>query len=110
MARQKKPENETKEQMETRQYLESIANHATRSEKTSWNRKYGNMQTLLEKLEPIEQQIIDLMGEKQPILDEIQMLRKEMVETCVHPYEMLTVSNGFVLCKFCNKVITKPKN
>jgi hypothetical protein len=110
MARLKKPENETPEQMEERQYLESIANHATRSEKTSWNRKYTNMKALLDKLNPIEEEIIRLMGAKQPILDDIQVLRRQMIDCCVHPYDMLSLDDGIVTCKFCNTVITKPRD
>ena len=45
MARQRKPENETIGEARVRQLLESVANNADRSEKTSWNRKMDNMVT-----------------------------------------------------------------
>lgn len=106
MARRKKPDNETQEQALARRTLESIADNATRSEKVSWDRKMDNMVTLLSKLKPIEEQIIDLMATKQPIIDEITALRREMVKECVHPFTHLVFQrDGSVQCKFCMKTI-----
>lgn len=103
MAKRKKPKFETEEQAEERQMLEAISNHATRSEKTSWNRKRKNMERLIEEeLAPLEEEILELQTKKSPILDEIAMYRKAMVESCVHPFEMLIVKDDLVECKFCN--------
>lgn len=110
MARRKKPENETAHEKEQRQLFESIANNANRSEKTSWNRKLENMVKLIAKLRPIERQLIALMEQKLPILDDIQALRQTMVKECVHPYEYLVQTDDGVLCKFCNKRIAIPAN
>jgi len=103
MARRKKPEGETAEQTRTRRLFESIADNATRSEKVAWDRKMNNMVTLLAKLKPIEEKILDLMAEKTPIIDEISALRHDMVRECVHPYTHLAINGDVVLCKFCNR-------
>ncbi len=104
MARRKKPENETEEQTTLRLLLDSIANHANRSEKTAWKRKLKNMGMLLDKLHPIEEEILAIISEKkQPLLDEIAALRLLMVKDCIHPYEHLVKKDGFVECKFCGK-------
>ncbi len=103
MARRKKPEGETTDQATTRRTLESISNHATRSEKVSWNRMMDNMVGLLTRLKPIEDKIIKLQADKMPLIDEVQALRQRMVRECVHPYEQLVLKpDGTVQCKFCN--------
>ena len=79
MARRKIPEGETPEEAIERQTKEAIANNANRSEKTSWNRKMDNMVSLMAKLMPIEEQIIELQAQKNPIFDDIQKLRNTMV-------------------------------
>lgn len=110
MARRKKPEDETSAEAQRRRLLETISDNATRGEKVSWDRKMDNMVSLIAKLKPIEDQILDLMTAKTPILDEIAALRKDMVKDCVHPYEMLTdLGNGAVRCKFCDKTFVPQK-
>ena len=110
MARRPKPENETPEQEQERRTFEAVANHSDRSEKTSWNRKMDNMVSLLAKLRPIEEKIIDLQAEKMPIFDEVQQLRELMVTECIHPYQHLVlVEPGVVECKFCNRKINAGK-
>ena len=106
MARRKTPENETPDQKQERQIKETIANGPSRGEKVSWNRKMDNMVKLFAKITPIEEKILELMSEKQPLFDEIQQLRQTMVTECVHPYEYLVVKDTHVLCKFCNRKIT----
>ena len=109
MARRKKPENETEEQAQLRLLFESIANHANRSEKTAWKRKLKNMGLLIEKLHPIEEEILALISEKkQPILDEVAELRSLMVKECIHPNEHLVKKDGHVECKFCDKRLKVP--
>jgi len=109
MARRKKPENETPDQAELRLLLESIANHANRSEKTAWKRKLKNMEGLLDELHPIEEKILTIIAdEKQPMLDKIAELRSVMVKECIHPYEHLIKKDGFVECKFCGKKMRVP--
>lgn len=109
MARRKKPEEETIIDTTARRVKEGIANAANRSEKTSWNRKMDNMVKLLAALRPIEDQIIDLQAKKIPLFDEIQALRVQMVNECVHPFEYLLVKETCVECKFCSKQLSIPK-
>ena len=109
MARQRKPKDETPEQARIRQMLESIANNSDRSEKTSWNRKMDNMVKLLGRLQPLEDQIAELEAQKIPILDEVQALRQLMVKECIHPYDHLTYFEDHVVCKFCNRKISVPR-
>lgn len=103
MPRRKKPGNETQEEAQIRQELETIANTASRSEKTSWNRKMNNMVSLLAKLKPIEDQILELMKQKETIFDQIQELRGVMVQECIHPFEQLVYKEDHIECKFCNR-------
>ncbi len=109
MARKRKPENETEEEKQQRIIFETISNSANRREKTSWSRKMDNMVNHLAKLRPIEQKILDIIEtEKNPIMDDIQELRKHMIKECVHPYEYLVQKDGYVTCKFCDKRIGIP--
>ena len=106
MARKKKPENETEEQKLQRTAFESVANHANRSEKTSWNRKMDNMVKLVAKLSPIEEKILTIIKEeKMPIMDQVNEIRKQMILECVHPYEYLVQQDNAIRCKFCEKRI-----
>ena len=96
-------------------YLEKIANNSTQSERTSWKRRITNMEALLEKIKPYEEQILELIAQKQSVMDEIAALRKEMVDICVHPIEYLVLADdtpethAVVECKFCNKQLTVAK-
>lgn len=122
MARRKAPANETTEEMEIRKEREDISNHATRSEKVSWERQFGNMQKLLEtKIQPLENQIIALMAEKSKYIDEMVAIRDELVRDCIHPFEHVVEDGeshaalvdsvtilrpgGTYICKFCNKKV-----
>ena len=109
MARKRKPENETPEQARIRRILETVSNVANRSEKTSWNRKMNNMVKLLAKLNPIEQKILKLQAEKEPLFDKVQILRETMTNECVHPFEYLEYKEDHVICKFCNKRLGFPR-
>ena len=108
MARRKKPEFETRDEGLSRRQLESVADHATRNEKVSWDRKMDNMVSLLATLRPIEDQITDLLGQKMPIMDTIAVLRNEMVKECIHPYTHLAHKSEYIECKFCMSNLSLP--
>jgi hypothetical protein len=108
MARRKRPEEESVGETTERRIREEISNAANRSEKTSWNRKMDNMVKLLAALHPIEDQIIELQAKKIPLFDEIQVLRIQMKNECVHPFEYLIVGSLSVSCKFCEKKMSLP--
>lgn len=110
MSRAKKPENETANEAEIRRVKETIANNATRNEKVSFDRKMDNMVTLLAKLQPIENQIADLLALKMPIIDGVQALRTLMVNECVHPQTHLVEHDDHIVCKFCNRKFNVKKS
>ncbi len=80
-----------------------VSNTANISDKQSWNRKYDNLQKLINQVNMIGDKILDLESEKNPIIDEISILRSRMIQECIHPHDLLTESNGMIICKFCNK-------
>lgn len=103
MARRKTPENETPQEKKDRQIKEKIANGPERAEKVSWNRKMANLEALYDKIQPLEDEILDLISKKQPIYDEMQAIRVVMVDECIHPFDQLEVKEGHAQCKFCNR-------
>ncbi len=108
MARRKRNENETIDETTERRLKEEISNNANRSEKTSWNRKMDNMVKLLAEIRPIEEQIIALTEKKIPLFDQIQDLRKQMLQDCIHPYEYVLVEENHCVCKFCERKLSLP--
>jgi hypothetical protein len=108
VSRVKKPENETPEESITRKIKETVSNTATRNEKISFDRKMNNMVLLLSQLSPIEDQITELLAKKMPIMDDIQMLRGEMMNSCVHPTTHLVIHQDHVVCKFCDRKFSIP--
>jgi hypothetical protein len=107
MSRVKKPEFETPEQATVRNIFEAVSNHATRSEKTAWERKRNNMEKLVKLLRPLEDKIMEIRAKMQPTYDEISELRVVMTEECIHPYDMLVYNEitETVTCKFCEKTM-----
>lgn len=91
---------------------EEVAARASQSDKTAWKRRQNNLEKVIGEMTPIEQQILELSLKKRPYLEEIERIRAEMVELCIHPAETLVVkgeapnSHHVVLCKFCNKSFT----
>lgn len=103
MAKRKHPESATPAELLELKLKDTVANHATRSEKTAWQRQHDNLTKLVRKLEPIEDKMLALITEKTKIIDELMVLRSEMVQSCVHPFEHLIVHDHAVVCKFCEK-------
>lgn len=105
MAHKRKQAGETPEQAVSRKARELVSNCATRSEKVSWERKLKNLQQLMTQIDPISDQIVALLNERAPLLDQLAEIRSEMVATCVHPYEHLLYHDGSeqITCKFCDK-------
>jgi len=107
MARMRKPENETEEEAKVRRILEQVANHASRPEKTSWQRKRANMEALVKQLRPLEDKMLEIFASMQPIKDDIEVLRQDMVHDCIHPFDLLKYKmdengNFYIDCKFCD--------
>lgn len=96
--------------MDKQQKLEinAINMMAIKSEKIKWSRYTERMNKILQKIEPIEDKILDLLQTKQPYLDEIELLRLEMIDMCVHPKHLLIHNGNHITCKFCNKMFSIP--
>lgn len=82
-----------------------IAQQSTQLDKTSWNRKYENLQKLIAQVNDFADQIMVIENQKLPYVDEINTLRAQMVQECIHPVEFLIEKDDIVECKFCNKRI-----
>lgn len=88
-----------------------ISKLTTTPEKISWYKKMNRMLNLTSSLSPIEEQIIELQAKKIPIFDEVQKLRKHMIETCIHADEYISkTDDGLYICNFCNSMIKIKEN
>lgn len=84
-----------------------ILQQSSTLDKSSWNRKYDNLQKLVTEINSIAEEVMQLEIKKLPILDAINELRTEMVNECYHPEEYLVEKeDGLIECKFCNKIIS----
>lgn len=109
MSQQRRNPNETPEERSDRLFKESVSNHATRSEKTAWARKQSNLEKYVEReVNPVEEQIRDLQAELISDYDTVNKMRTEMVESCIHPFDMLVIDGDYAVCRFCNKKMAKP--
>lgn len=88
--------------------LDTIAKHADKNERISWNRKMSKLHDLVDAVAPFEERIMQILLEKQPLVDQINDLRAEMVRDCVHPKDMLVHHATSAECKFCNRKISLP--
>ena len=87
--------------------LEAIGALSTKAEKLHWKRNHAKIVTIMERLSPIEQQIIELQNEKIPLMDEITKIREGMVSICVHPQDFLIHHNDHIYCKFCERKLSR---
>jgi DNA-binding protein H-NS len=94
----------SKEQLE--EDLKVIHKNTDKNEKLAWVRKRKRLEEVVQKeLQPIEDQIIDLINKKQPVIQEINDLRKVMIKDCVHPEDYLVHHGAHIECKFCDRKI-----
>ena len=91
--------------MYTEQDLKKISTYREKKERLSWNRKRNSLEALVDKLNSINDSIMELMEKKNVLFDEIQDIRKIMMAECVHPLDMLIPLSDSAKCKFCNKII-----
>jgi GTP1/Obg family GTP-binding protein len=89
--------------------LDAISKHADKNERLAWIRKMKKLQELVTTLEPFEQQIFEIIMKKQPIVDEINDIRNELVKVCIHPKDSLAHLDTHAICKFCNRKISLPE-
>lgn len=108
MSKRKKPEFQTPEEKSIWELKDNISNFAPRSEKNAWARKRHVIEALVDEVRPIEDEILVLSNKAQPIYDKIAILRKEMVDSCVHPFDMLVYKGNHIHCKFCDTKLSIP--
>jgi hypothetical protein len=86
--------------------LDNVSKFSDKNQRLAWRRKRTKMDELLAKILPYEEQILEIIYEKQSIMDDIEVVRKAMVKECVHPADYLVHKGNFILCKFCkNKIV-----
>lgn len=86
--------------------VKQVSNVANQSDKNAWNRKFDNMQKLIDQVNTLADQIMDLEEQKMPLIDEINQLRTIMVQECIHPKDMIIEYDDHIHCKFCDKKFT----
>lgn len=80
-----------------------ILQQSTQLDKTSWMRKFDNLQKLITDVNELADQILEIEAKKIPILDDIAVLRTQMVQECIHPIDFLVEHDDYIECKFCSK-------
>lgn len=90
-------------------HIAAVAAHHGKNEKLAWKRKVKKMMVLIENVGVFENKILELIKDKQPILDEIALLRAEMTKECVHPKDHLVHVQTYLICKFCENRISIPR-
>lgn len=87
----------------------AIANFRDKNEKASWLRKKKNLEALVVKLEPIEEELRRVNAAKMEIFDEIMDIRKTMIVDCIHPQDYLIHYQKYIKCRFCESNISIPR-
>lgn len=82
-----------------------IHQQSTQLDKTSWLRKFDNLQTLVKQVNELADKMCELEEQKIPIIDQIADLRQQMVQECIHPIDQLVQHEDYTICKFCEKRI-----
>lgn len=106
MTIRRKRADESEEEHLIRVAKTAVANHAARSDKTSWMRKYKNLTAYVnDNIVPLEKEIQEIQARLAPNYDKIREMRTVMVETCIHPYEDLRYNpdTKIVSCSFCGQ-------
>jgi hypothetical protein len=89
--------------------IATIANFRDKNEKASWLRKKKNLEALADKVQVIQDEILQLTYQKQEIVDEIDAIRKSMTSDCIHPQDYLIHYDVYVKCRFCESKISIPR-
>lgn len=85
-----------------------VANFRDKNEKASWLRKRTNLETIVKKIEPIENELLRLNREKSLLIDDVQAIRKTMIDDCIHPKDYLVHCGTYIKCRFCEaKIVIK---
>ena len=90
---------------EINKQLDTVSRFSDKNQRLSFKRKFTRMDELLKRISPIEEEILKLILQKTPIMDDIDKVRSAMVHDCVHPRDYLVHKGTHILCKFCAKEI-----
>ena len=93
----------SKEQLE--QDFAVILKASDKNSRLAWIRKNKKMSEIIEKLQPIENELLRLQALKKPLLENIEELRQIMVRDCPHMEEYLIHHGKYIECKFCGTKI-----
>lgn len=93
-----------------RKQLSIISNFRNKNEKASWMRKKRNLESLVKDLEPIEEELRDIMQRKNVIMDKINEIRDDMIVECIHPLDYLIHNGDHVICRFCESKLRLVEN
>lgn len=96
------PEEKTK-------HIQAVSSHHGKNAKLAWNRKIKKMDGLIADVRVLQEQILELTRKQQPTLDDIAVLRAEMIKECVHPKDHLVHLDTYLVCKFCDRKISIPR-
>lgn len=89
--------------------IDIISSIPDKSEVRSWERKCVAMSRLIAELEPLSDQILALMKERQPLIDQVEELRHQMTQECIHAKEHLVQYDDHVHCRFCERKLVLPQ-
>lgn len=89
--------------------LDAISTHATKNEIATFARRRKSIEKFIDsKINPLENEILEINAKLQPLYDELKALREDMVAICVHPRDMLILKESYVHCKFCDAKMGVP--
>ena len=104
MAREKIDKNETEIEKEQRLDKEFLSRLVEKKDKVAWKRKYDKMQKILvDELQPIEEEINQLISKKIIVFDKMVIIRDELRKECIHPKHLLVHDDNVIICKFCDR-------
>lgn len=97
------------EQKRIQAVFQAIGSHAIKGEVAAWTRKRKSIERVVAtSIRPLEDQIIAANAALQPLYDQLNTMRAEMVEFCIHPIDMLAYKGDHVICKFCGAKLNAP--
>lgn len=101
--------------------LKAVTNVKDKNEKLSWTRRQKRVNSIVEeKLNPLSMELLriqeefraridPMIAERIEIMDELEILRAQMVKECIHPLDHLIHKGTHIECKFCNVKLSKPR-
>ena len=91
------------DEVQAKREVDAASRFADKNQRLSWKRKLKRMEELVERIKPFEEEILDVIKRQQPLMDEINALREQMVHECVHPSEHVVHKGTHMECKFCKR-------